>query len=282
MLKLTKEQAHRHRQAAELVNSAAPLSKENVEFVLTYWQESSNITNPLDSAFFTPLALAKDLALHVRGPRVIDLCAGIGTLAWGYRCRYVNDWELDKPPLELVCVEKNPDYVAVGRRLLPDATWIVGDVFDVLTMGLGQFDAALANPPFGRTARSGRQSPRYRGPLTEYHVIDLAAHLASSGAFIIPQVSAPFRYSGVPKSEWDYPPAYLRFRAQSGIELGCGIGVNTADSLGDWHGVRPCVEVVRADFTAGLSATRLLPHAAAPTARSASTEQQPLLPEPLF
>ncbi|MEU6719794.1 hypothetical protein ABZ897_50780 [Nonomuraea sp. NPDC046802] len=47
-----------------------------------------------------------------------------------------------------MCVEKNPHYVAVGQRLLPEATWICGDVFDVLSMGLGRFDTALANPPF--------------------------------------------------------------------------------------------------------------------------------------
>ncbi|MEV4078707.1 hypothetical protein AB0J43_00245 [Nonomuraea fuscirosea] len=261
MLKLTKEQAHLHRQAANLVKSSASLSKKQVEFVLTHWQEASTITNPLDGAFFTPLALAKELALHAWGARVIDLCAGIGHLAWGYRCRYVIDWELDKPPLELVCLEKNPDYVAVGRRLLPDATWIVGDVFDVLAMDLGEFDAALANPPFGRVDRSGRQAPRYRGPLMEYHVIDVAAHLARLGAFIIPQVPATFSYSGVEKPIWDRPPVYRRFEAQTGIELSCNIGVDTMEYTASWHGVQPCVEIVRADST---------------------QPRRPVLPEPLF
>ncbi|GAA1623734.1 hypothetical protein GCM10009733_020470 [Nonomuraea maheshkhaliensis] len=281
MLKLTKEQANQHRKADELVTSSTPLSSAEVEFVLTHWQEASNITNPLDSAFFTPLPLAKELGLHVQGARVIDLCAGIGSLAWGYRCRYVNDWELDKPPLELVCVEKNPDYVAVGQRLLPDATWILGDVFDVLTMGLGQFDAALSNPPFGRAARSRRRAPRYRGPLMEFHVIDVAAHLARQGAFIIPQVSAPFSYSGAKKPVWDRPAAYRRFEVQAGIELGCGIGVDTTQYTASWHGVRPCVEIVRADFTAPPT-RRLSAQLASAVSAAASAEREWFMPEALF
>ncbi|TDD34616.1 hypothetical protein E1286_40665 [Nonomuraea terrae] len=61
-----------------------------------------------------------------------------------------------------MCVESNELYVEVGRRVLPEATWIVGDVFDVSSMGLGMFDCAISKPPSGCTPR-GRVGPRYRG-----------------------------------------------------------------------------------------------------------------------
>ncbi|GGS85074.1 hypothetical protein GCM10010156_49600 [Planobispora rosea] len=247
MLKLTKAQATLHRQADDLVRSSEPLSEEEVEFVLAHWQEASTITNPLDGAFFTPRELARDLALHIGGCRVIDLCAGIGHLAWGYRQRYVTDWERDKAPLQLVCVEKNPAYVEVGRRLLPEARWICADVFDLPQLDLGRFDAALANPPFGFVTRGGLRSPRYRGNRIEYHVIDLAADLADRGAFILPQTLAPFCYSGPRPSQWDYPQVYRHFTAQTGIKLRFNVGIDTACYPG-WRGVAPLTEIVTVDF----------------------------------
>ncbi|MFD8560659.1 hypothetical protein ACFV1N_25580 [Streptosporangium canum] len=280
MLKLTKEQAKRHREADDLVRSPARLSDEETEFVLLHWQEASTITNSLSGAFFTPLEMAKDVALNIWGSRVIDLCAGIGHLAWGYRCRYVNDWERDKPPLELVCVEKNPAYVEVGRRLLPDATWICADVFDVVELELGSFHAALANPPFGRIDRAGRQAPRYRGPLMEYHVIDVAAELAPSGVFIVPQTSAPFRYSGPRPSVWEEPPAYRRFVAQTGVELRFNIGVDTTLYDG-WHGVAPTTEIVTADLSTRRARASVVRPAAAIRPPATPRLGSPV-PQPLF
>jgi tRNA1(Val) A37 N6-methylase TrmN6 len=35
--------------------------------------------------------------------------------------------------------------------LLPEAHWINADVFDWRTLGLGRYDVAIANPPFGRS-----------------------------------------------------------------------------------------------------------------------------------
>ncbi|GAA3305988.1 hypothetical protein [Nonomuraea dietziae] len=209
---------------------------------------------------------------------MIDLCAGIGHMSWGFACRYDNDWDRDKPPLQLVCVEKNPHYVAVGRRLLPEATWICGDVFDVLSMGLGRFDTALANPPFGGTALNGRSSPRYRGPLLEYHVIDLAAHLARLGVFIIPQASASYLYSGVPRTERNTFPRLQQFIRQTGIELGSS-AIDATYYLDEWHGVRPSVELVRADFSeAGHPASQ----PARPAVPEPAKATKPGMPDPLF
>jgi len=63
-------------------------------------------------AHFTPAGLARDFAIDAGGGRrVIDLCAGIGGLGF---------WlDLDGRAGELVCVEVNPAYVEVGRKILP-------------------------------------------------------------------------------------------------------------------------------------------------------------------
>ncbi|GGS37722.1 hypothetical protein GCM10010205_79500 [Streptomyces nojiriensis] len=55
-------------------------------------------------------------------------------------------------------MERNPEYVAVGKRVLPDARWICADIvtMDTKTLGLGGFDYAVANPPYGpRVQRAG-------------------------------------------------------------------------------------------------------------------------------
>ena len=140
-------------------------------------------------AHFTPSGLARDFAIDAGGGRrVIDLCAGIGGLGF---------WlDLDGRAGEMVCVEVNPAYVEVGRKILPQAQWICGDVFAL--PDLGWFDLAISNPPFGRSAaRSARQGARYTGASFEYHVMDMAADMAGRGAFMPPR-SAPFRLSGAP------------------------------------------------------------------------------------
>src|SRR5699024_3052944 len=121
---------------------------------------------------------------------VIDLCAGAGTLALAAHRRH----NLDR----IVCVELNPAYEELGKRLLPEGEWITGSIFD-LPDDLGEFDAAISNPSFGRVKRpAGQGAPRYTGRDFEYHVIDQASSLARFGAFILPQGSVPFRYSGAP------------------------------------------------------------------------------------
>jgi hypothetical protein len=70
-------------------------------------------------------------------------------------------------------------------------------VFAWRPLDLGRYDVAIANPPFGRVKRSGDAS-RYRGPEFELHIMDIARELAERGAFIVPQESASFRYSGRP------------------------------------------------------------------------------------
>src|SRR5580700_11284325 len=127
MAKLTKRESALHLQACELVVSDRPLTVEEREFVLLHWQESIDARQVVDNAFFTPLDLARDFTLAVSGDRVIDLCAGTGRLA--FACREQLRSEDGEPDMEFVCVERNPQFVEVGRRVMPEAEWICADLF---------------------------------------------------------------------------------------------------------------------------------------------------------
>ncbi|WP_347134757.1 hypothetical protein [Staphylococcus aureus] len=245
MAKLTKIETKLHLEAVELLTQDH-LSEDEKDFVLAHWQESANHVNGLAGAFFTPLDLAYDFALDVGNGRVIDLCAGIGTLALAKWRRQAYDRSNGAAPVDIVCVEINPAYVAIGQKIVPEATWICASIFDL--PDLGHFDYAMANPPFGDLTTDGA-APRYTGAGFEYKVIDIAAELADFGTFIIPQGSCPFTYSGKSDYREVETAKYGRFQDQTGITLEPGIGVDTSYYCNQWHGVSPVIEIVTADFT---------------------------------
>jgi predicted RNA methylase len=242
MAKLTKAQAKAHAEACAILGNDR-LNDDEREFVIRNWQESASHINSIAGAFFTPLDLALDFTVEIQGRRIVDLCAGIGclSLAAYWRAGFGN-------PREIVCIEKNPDYVAVGRKVLPEAKWICADVFELRALDLGRFDCAISNPPFGSTPRDAR-GPRYTGRAFEYHVIDLASDIADYGAFIVPQSSAPFAYSGERHYREAESDSYRTFRESTGIELLPNCGIDTSLHLGSWRGVAPKTEIVIAEFT---------------------------------
>lgn len=244
MAKLTKAQAKAHQQACGLLKKDA-LSEDEKMFVLENWQESASHINTVAGAFFTPFDLARDFAIEVSPGKIIDLCAGIGMLSYAVKSKH--QW--DKAPLDLTCVEINPDYVAVGKKILPEARWIEASVFDVLSMDLGHFDVAISNPPFGRVKRSDdKGAPRYNGGEFEFHVIDIAAHLASYGVFLLPQMSSGFRYSGSQHYQRDTAGKAFDFQQKTAIFLGPSCGIDTAMYKDAWRGVSPICEIVCCDF----------------------------------
>ena len=242
MSKLTKQQAAQHNAACALLQKEV-LSEDERLFVLDNWQESANHMNSVSGAFFTPTGLARDLSIEVSGHRIIDLCAGIGSLAYAV---YQHCGSAGGPRPEITCVELNPDYAAVGRKVLPEATWLVADVLD-LPEDLTGFDCAIANPPFGRIKHAG-DAPRYAGSDFEYKVIDVAADRAGHGVFLIPQSSAPFRMSGCRCYEETLSDKYKRFSEQTSIELESNCGIDTSVFAQDWRGVSIITEIVLADF----------------------------------
>lgn len=242
MAKLTKAQRKAHAEA-EAILTKDRLTEDEREFVFRNWHEGANHINGAAGAFFTPYDLAGDFALDGAGGRVLDLCAGIGILSYfiGERAKYGNR------ATELTCVEINPKYCDVGRKLLPDARWINADVFDWRELDLGRFDIAIGNPPFGRVRRSAN-GPRYRGADFEFHVIDIAAELADHGAFIIPQQSASFQYSGRPYFDRRTRGKGVDFEKVTGFEMDAGVGIDTSLFKDAWKDTSIIVEIACFDF----------------------------------
>jgi len=240
MAKLTKQQVKHHEQACAFLQKDE-LTFDEKWFVFEHWHEGAEHMNGKAGAFFTPVELASDFRIDVSGDRVIDLCAGIGVLAFMYYHLYHHD-----TPPEITCVEINAAYVEIGKKLLPEATWICGDVFEVC-QDLGRFDHAIANPPFGRVASSG-SGPRYSGAEFEYKIIDLASQLAEFGTFILPQGSAGFRYSGAQYYERQENAKYQKFHEQTGIHLEAGCGIDTTVHQDGWKGASVPCEIVSAEF----------------------------------
>ena len=238
MSKLSKAQAKLHDHACALLQKDE-LTFADREFVLEHWRADANQDVRRVGAFFTPPDLARAFAIECNGAQsVIDLCAGIGSLSY-WR------WHRDHPQ-RLVCVEANPAYVAVGKKMLPEAEWVLANVFAL--PDLGRFDVAVSNPPFGNLKRCGA-GPRYLGSKFEYHVIDLAGTLADQGAFLIPRMSVPFPLNKDKRPHVENQE-YLRFQRETGISLGEGVGIEADVWLDNWHGVKPGVESVRVDFAA--------------------------------
>jgi hypothetical protein len=138
-MRLTKAQTAAHDKATAIAANGRKLTEEEKEFIWTNYHPAANHNTTKTGAFFTPLNLAWEAAVqHGGGGHVIDFCAGIGVLA-GMLLRHT-------PETKVTCIELNPDYASIGRRLVPGADWIEADA---LTHEK-HYDSAISNPPFGR------------------------------------------------------------------------------------------------------------------------------------
>lgn len=237
MSKLSKAQYKAHNQALEYLKKDR-LTIDEREFVIENWQESANHVNSAAGAFFTPLGLARDFSIDVGGPRILDLCAGIGALSYAmFERGSFNRDAADAP--QITCVELNPDYVEVGRKIVPEARWICADAF-ALPDDLGRFDWVIANPPFGKIGGKGD---------FDLAIVELAERYADNATFILPSGSVPWKFSGRSCFE---PGAgsdkAKRFRDRTKIEMRPGCGVDCDFYRDQWRGTAPAVEIVCVDY----------------------------------
>lgn len=216
MAKLTKREAATHSAAVDLLagkRDGGRLLLHEREFVLEHWQPSAQAVTD-DQAHFTPPAWAGAVAASsVSAGRVLDLGAGIGALSYAL-------WQRN-PGLEIVAVEKNPEFVAVGWRVLPEAEWVEGDIFDLsLLHALGEFDEVVANPPYSRKA--GPAWLRYNTGNQALMALEVALCVSRTATFILPRPLVDWEYCGVTRYR-QTPPGQdlLRFRGRvEGVALG--------------------------------------------------------------
>lgn len=247
MAKLTKEEIKLHEQAVRLLEKDV-LTFDDKLFVLDYWHEAANHINSKAGAYFTPESIAKGVAVEAHGTlykRFVDLCAGIGRLAFTVQ-EYMEPFHKEVSELAFTCVEVNPDYVEIGKKIMPNARWICADVLD-LPLDIGHFDLAIGNPPFGNLAGRKQPSPRMKNGPFEYKVIDVASDIADDGVFIIPQSSSPFQFSGRRSITYSRSRLYENFEQDTGIVLDANCGIDCTVEA-HWRGVNIVVEIVLADF----------------------------------
>ncbi|KAF2331479.1 MAG: methyltransferase [Flavobacterium nitrogenifigens] len=254
MSKLTKKQIADHNIAVELLKKDS-LTFEEKLIVYEKWNESANSLNSEAGAFFTPIDLARDFSLQIyEGAKIVDMCAGIGMLSFfAYHYNKCTD---------ITCVELNPQYVEVGKKLLPEAKWICGSIFDFEQ--LEHYDQAIGNPPFGKikTGISTSSKLKYKGSEFDLITIEIASLIADCGAFIVPQMSTPFRYSGCHffedlrenskgynPYERSLPQKVQKFINETKLNYEFNIGIDTSVYINQWKGVSPMCEIITFDFT---------------------------------
>lgn len=244
-MKLSKQKIKLHEESEALLKKDK-LSFDEKLFVFENWQESALHVNSKAGAFFTPYGLAKDFSLELfEKANIIDLCAGIGMLSFvAYHFKKCN----------VTCVELNPDYVRVGKKLLPEANWIEGSIFDYETLQKAgsNFNQSISNPPFGKikTRIDSDIQLNYKGAEFDLKAIEIASKVSVLGTFIVPQMSTPFKYSGNNHFERVEPSAKVKkFIKETGLEYDFNLGIDTSYWKDDWKGVSPQVEIVNFDFS---------------------------------
>ena len=152
MAKMSKTKLKLHQEAMSLVRSNKELTMQEKEFILEHYKPYADHNVTDTNAFFTPMVLAQSATIEMPNPdeydspvRMLDLCAGVGMLSFAYY-HYSG---YDTRNVEIVCVELEEEYVEVGKRILPEATWIQGSIMDTTIFEeLGKFDCFISNPPF--------------------------------------------------------------------------------------------------------------------------------------
>jgi len=204
MAKLTKQEAKLFQEAEAILwdTNGRILKDEEIEFVLRHWYPDAKNIQTIGASFFTPVEMSlamMQLEINHDVARVIDLCAGIGSLIYGL---YHSDpWRKDYD--EVAAIEINPEFVKVGKRLFPDVMWVEGDVFDLpllqhLKQAYGPFDVAVSNPPFGNPPGINKDLTdwlSYQGK-ADLMVAEISIRIAErGGVMIMPQMSCQYGLS---------------------------------------------------------------------------------------
>ncbi len=204
-MKLSKVELKEQKEIKALIDNEKKLSLEELEKIYENFNPGyiSDVTS--HSAYFTPLDMAYDFALFAgRSGVCVDMCAGIGILSFCAKIRDTYEGNIEHQ----ICIERNPAYLEIGKRLLPDAIWIQGDIFDKsiwdsIVAKYGRIDSIVSNPPFGKVTKTDvdRSWLKYQGSDLDIASIEVALKYTDDVAMILPSGSVSFRYSGKPYFE---------------------------------------------------------------------------------
>ena len=266
MAKISKEVLKKHLKAVALLEKEE-LTFDDKYYIYKHYHEGAGKMNNLISAHFTPFTIANSIAFNVRQLNFVDLCAGIGILSYAL-LRHA-EYEYSKIKFEGklftgICVENCVEYYQVGKKLLPELHWINGDIFDqkvideIKSLMAGKKFSILSNPPYGKQVKTDTKNLlKYQGSNFEYKTIELGAILgAYDGAFLIPQDSSPFRYSGKRQNfdgvenEKYKSNEYKKFVVQNDLEIVPNIGFSTEvfDEDDNWKDVTITTEIAIVEY----------------------------------
>ena len=173
MARISKKESTLHIRVMDLIHSDKQLTQNDKEFIFNNYK-GDGIGGT--GAFFTPEMLAWDFILDAGCTgQCIELCAGIGRLSYYQYLR--------NRPTHITCVELNPEYVMIGKRVLPEAEWVTGDALTFTTSE--RYDVVYGNPPFGKIKTSDIKTGRYTGSEFEYKVIEHGSTLAPYRVLIL-------------------------------------------------------------------------------------------------
>lgn len=222
-MKLTKPQLKIHKQA-EIILQKETLTFEDKEYLYEHFNEGAISDVTSESAYFTPLDLAYDFALFAgRYGVCVDMCAGFGVLSFCARVRdtYHNNIK------HQICIERNPKFVEIGKKLLPEAEWIEGDVFDkniwdYIKNKYGTINSIVSNPPFGKVTKTdcNRSWLKYTGAELDIACMEIAMlNCQSDISMLLPVGSVEFKYSGRPYFDNIENKKISKLRKETGIEF---------------------------------------------------------------
>ncbi|WVX87407.1 DNA methyltransferase [Vibrio phage EniLVp02] len=236
-MRISKAERAKHEQIVDLLEKDT-LTQDEREWVIENLNEAAICEITRCGAFFTPIDYAFGLAFELgsshRSRSLLDLCSGIGLLA--YAAYHHHSFFKETGYNRIVCVEQNYDFVKIGKKLLPQATWIHGSIDDdhvkeqltEIVKEHGEFDDVISNPPYGIVpSMKDIQCPRYTGKHAHFKVMDIASQYAGRGTFIIPQNDAGFRYSGVQNFERVESSNFKKFVKDTGWRPDIGMGQDT-------------------------------------------------------
>lgn len=251
-MKLTKVETRDHEQIDTLLRQKA-LSLTEKELILDKFLPHSLDNSTKSGSFFTPRSISQEFSVFCDCDRdtVIDLAAGIGSLAHALV-------SCGRRPKKLVCVESNPDFVRIGKKVVPEAEWVLGDVFtrpvfDALRRRRANW--VISNPPYGLRLKD-RDWLTYNGA-SDLMAVETAVRLAPDSVFILPQGSVPWQDSGTAfhRERKDIGGALKLFMDRNPRIVFGSTSMDMSVYAKDWQGGSSKVELVHLSGQAGTTGT---------------------------